>query len=339
MSQQQVIRNKDLLALQAYVTAKDETIYDNLHKDTVVLDLTHSNLLQRHIEVRFDLHDTIGDVKSKIYQKTGTPSSFQHLQLKRGGMIVMEIPSEQAEQHDSKMLGYFGIQHGMEIHCVDVNPHSGSKNGQYENTALVEKYRMTEEEYDKRKGTLRDWERRQKEKDANFTLAKHAREHREMVEARRQHKLGLALPDGFDVDCTGKVVRVAPEHDANETKDTAAEKSDVIVPGPESVQGKEVGMRCEVQPGGRRGQVAFVGEVPEIGGGGYWIGVLFDEPVGKTDGRVTVKSKNGETTKKRYFDAMPGYASFLRGEHVQAGNYPERDIMDELNSDDSEDEL
>jgi len=278
-------------------------------------------------------------VKSKIHQKTGTPSTFQHLQLKRGGMIVMELPSEQAHEHDSKMLGYFGVQHGMEIHCVDVNPHSGSKNGQYENTALVEKYRMTDEEYDKRKGTLRDWDRRQKEKDANFTLAKHAREHREMVEAQRQHKLGLALPDGFDVDCTGKVVRVTPEQEPN---DSTADNSDVpaaVIPGPESVEGTEIGMRCEVQPGGRRGQVAFVGEVSEIGGGGYWIGVIFDEPVGKTDGSVTVKRNNGETIQKRYFDAMPGYASFLRGDLVQTGDYPERDIMDELDSDDSEDEL
>lgn len=32
-------------------------------------------------------------------------------------------------------------------------------------------------------------------------------------------------------------------------------------PGKESVEGMEVGQRCEVQPGGRRGIVEFIGEV------------------------------------------------------------------------------
>lgn len=322
------VRNRDLLALQSFVTAKDEIRYNDIHKDTLLLDLTHSNLTQRHIEIRFDLHDTIASLKAKIHQKTGTPSDFQHLQFKRGGVIVGEIPPN---SDDEKMLGYFGMQHGMQVHCMDLDPHSGSKNGQYENTNLVEKYRMTEEEYDKRRGTLRDWERQQKEKDANFTLAKHAREHREMVEAQRQKKLGLPLPKGFDMDCTGKIVRVEEDEVSAAVSKTTCSSTEHEVPGPDSVQGVQVGLRCEVRPGGRRGVVAFVGEVKEIGMGGYWIGVIFDEPVGKTDGTVL----GGQ---KRYFDAIPGYGSFLRGNHVEVGDFPERDIMDEFESD-SEDEL
>ena len=91
--------------------------------------------------------------------------------------------------------------------------------------------------------------------------------------------------------------------------------------------GIEVEMRCEVQPGGRRGQVAFVGEVKELDGG-HWVGIIFDEPVGKTDGTTP----NG----KRYFDA-PGsnYGGFVRGKNMTVGDYPERNIFDE----DSEDEL
>jgi hypothetical protein len=84
-----------------------------------------------------------------------------------------------------------------------LNPHSGSKGGQYEDTSLVEKYVMSDEEYAKRKGTLRDWERTQKEKDATFTLRKHAKEHAEMVEVRRLAKLGLDLPMGFEYDENG----------------------------------------------------------------------------------------------------------------------------------------
>jgi tubulin-folding cofactor B len=90
-------------------------------------------------------------------------------------------------------------------------------------------------------------------------------------------------------------------------------------------------MRCEVRPGTRRGVVAFAGEVPELGSGGYWVGVIFDEPVGKTDGTA----KGG----KRYFEA-PGssYGGFVRGKNIEVGDFPEKDIMDELDSD-SEEEL
>jgi len=195
---------------------------------------------------------------------------------------------------------------------------------------LVEKYRMSEEEYDKRSGTLRDWGKKQKAKDEKFTLARHAREHREMMDAKRQHKLGLELPKGFEYDCTGEVCRVKLDEVNNEGAPKKDEEVKEEVPGLESVEGVNVGARCEVQPGGRRGKVAFVGDVSEIGSGGCWVGVIFDEPVGKADGSV----KGG----KRYFEAQPGFGGFVRGKNVTVGDFPERDIMDEFDSD-SEDEL
>ena len=120
------------------------------------------------------------------------------------------------------------------------------------------------------------------------------------------------------------MVRVEP--DVENASNSKKEMPDL--PGPDSVEGIKVGMRCEVQPGGRRGVVAFVGEVKEIGGGGYWVGVKFDEPVGKTDGTAG---------SKRYFDAPPGFGGFVRGKNLQVGDFPERDIFDEL--EDSDDEL
>ena len=100
----------------------------------------------------------------------------------------------------------------------------------------------------------------------------------------------------------------------------------IIVPGPKSVEGSEVGMRCEVQPGGRRGVVAYCGKVEEIANDeGYWVGIRFDEPVGKTDGMVG---------NKRYFQASSGFGGFVRGKNVQVGDYPERDIFNDNNSDD-----
>lgn len=323
------IKNRDLLALKAFVTAQDETQYNNLASDLVLLDLTHSNLQQQHIEIRFHLSDTVDALRSRIHQKTGTPPSFQHLQIYSAGMILTEIPPPNNNNNNSSMdrykLGYFGLQHGMRVHCVDTDPHSGSSRGQYENTSLVQKYVMSDEEYNQRKGTLRDWERQQKAKDHNFSLRTHARQHRELHEAQRQAKLGLPLPKGFEFNTKGQVVRV--QEDKEEDK---AEQEPVMVPGADSVEGMAVGMRCEVQPGGRRGRVAFVGVVPELGGGGHWVGVVFDEPVGKTNGTT----KSG----KAYFEA-PGnnYGGFVRGKNVTVGDFPERDLFDD--DDDSEDEL
>lgn len=318
----QNIRNHDLLAVRAYITAKDATQYQDVHPSTVILDLTHSNLAQRHIEIRFDKHDTLDRLRQRIHQKTGTSPGFQHLQIKSAGEILREIPPT---VDDHYKLGFFGLEHhGLEVHCVDLNPHSGSKGGQYEDVSLVAKYKMSEEEYNTRKGTLRDWEREQKAKDSTFTLAKHAKQHREMADAQRQHKLGLALPPGFFVDSNGTVVR-DEEYDRDVVTRTPPTTEDDGEYGEESVAGMKLGDRCEVHPGARRGSVSYVGTVPELGVG-YWVGVTFDEPVGKTDGTT----KDG----KRYFDAMENYGGFIRGKNVLVGDFSERDIFDEYSDDD-----
>ena len=45
-----------------------------------------------------------------------------------------------------------------------------------------------------------------------------------------------------------------------------------------------VGSRCEVE-GGRRATIRFVGKTEFGTGKGLWVGVQYDEPVGKNDGR------------------------------------------------------
>lgn len=321
------MNNHDLIALQHYITAQDETQYNDLHPDTLILDLTHSNLIQRHIEIRFDKHTTIASLRDKIYQKTGTPPHYQHLQFfeSKHSPPIYEIP---AETESSRMLGYYSLMHGMTCHCIDLDPNSGSKGGGYEDVSKIQRYVMSDEEYDKRKGTLRDWGRKQKEKDESFTLAKHAKMHRELMEAQRQARLGLDLPKGFEYDAQGKVVRIEEECEEGGTPTIAVTKYVNEEFGISSITGIEVGMRCEVRPGNRRGSVAFVGEIDKLGSGGYWIGIVYDEPVGKTDGSIDGK---------RYFET-PGsmYGGFARGKNVTVGDFPERDVMDELEESDDE---
>jgi len=75
-----------------------------------------------------------------------------------------------------------------------------------------------------------------------------------------------------------------------------------------------LGARCEINPGGRRGEVAYLGKIK--GAEGTWIGVRLDEPLGANDG-----SKDG----KKYFECPPKYGAFGRIENVEVGDFPEID--------------
>lgn len=44
-----------------------------------------------------------------------------------------------------------------------------------------------------------------------------------------------------------------------------------------------MGDRCQVEPGEKRGIVKYVGRAESLGPG-YWVGIQYDEPLGKHDG-------------------------------------------------------
>lgn len=160
-------------------------------------------------------------MKEKFRTHIGTPPEYQQLILKDNGNFVCELAD------NNRKLGFYSVLSGMEIHVVDHDPFSLSRNGGLTDVSLVQKYTMSDDAYDKRKGTMRDFIRQQREKDPNFKL---------------------------------------------KPKSTATESEPAKPPpGEESVSGIKVGDRCEVQPGGRRGSVKFVGEISEISAGGFWV--------------------------------------------------------------------
>lgn len=118
------MNNSDMNALRHYITANDDNQYDSLHKSTLMVDMTHSNLKQRHIEIRMDLCTKIADLRDVIKRKTGTGPGYQLLQFILGGKVLFEVPPGREED---RMLGYFGLEHGVTIHCVDLDPNSGKK--------------------------------------------------------------------------------------------------------------------------------------------------------------------------------------------------------------------
>ncbi|KAF9485580.1 tubulin-folding cofactor B [Pholiota conissans] len=86
-----------------------------------------------------------------------------------------------------------------------------------------------------------------------------------------------------------------------------------------------VGARCEIEsqePGlSKRGTVRFIGTTKFSKG--IWVGVEYDEPIGKNDGSV-----QGE----KYFTCSQNYGVFVKPEKVKVGDYPVEDLdidMDE----------
>lgn len=86
----------------------------------------------------------------------------------------------------------------------------------------------------------------------------------------------------------------------------------------EEAAGMSAGSRCCVDPGDRRGEVKFVGKVEGLPMG-WWVGIQYDEPLGKNDG-----SMKG----KKYFECLPGYGAFVRPDKVKVGDFPPIDEFD-----------
>lgn len=81
----------------------------------------------------------------------------------------------------------------------------------------------------------------------------------------------------------------------------------------------KVGDRCQIEPGDKRGVVKYVGQAENLGPG-FWVGVQYDEPLGKHDGLVKGT---------RYFDCPPLHGVMVRPDKIQVGDFPERDPFEE----------
>lgn len=247
----------------------------NQAEDTVCLQVTHSNLKQRFIEIRVDLHTTIEAVKERLRDRCGTAVESMYLQLYDDeGNKICDL------NEDFRPLGYYSPFDGFRVHIIDKNPTSLSAGGWLEDTSLVEKYTISDEAYNKREDTYRKYRLQKLAEDPTWTLAK------EIANRKGETYVAPEITDDYQADIAANI---------------------------------KVGNRCEVDPGGKRGEVKFVGKVDTLAAG-YWVGVQYDEPVGKHDG--VVKGK-------RFFTCPPGHGAMLRPEKVKIGDFPERDPFDD----------
>lgn len=162
---------RDMATLGNFITARDGERYDSMAQGTVMVTVSHSNLQQKHVDLRWDMHATVLDVKIRLTKHCGTPAQDMRLILRDG-----EGRDLCAMDDDDRPLGFYSVQNGHTIHIIDTNPYSLSAGGGLEDTSLVKKYEMSDEEYNKRKNTLRAYKREQLKKDPNFKFdfSKHA---------------------------------------------------------------------------------------------------------------------------------------------------------------------
>lgn len=81
--------------------------------------------------------------------------------------------------------------------------------------------------------------------------------------------------------------------------------------------GIPIGSRCKLSSGAR-GEVRYVGKIMDLGHG-YFVGVKLDEPYGDS---------NGIIKGVKYFEAADKYATFVRPNTLEIGDFPILDIDD-----------
>merc|ERR1711959_399490 len=118
--------------------------------DTIVrMQVSHSNLKAKFMEIRLDKHMTIQDVCDKLRRHCGTGVENMMLQLfNNAGQMVCQLDDM------NRKLGYYSPEDGYGIHIVDTNPHSLSAGGWLEDVSLVKKYGISEDAYNKRDDTM-----------------------------------------------------------------------------------------------------------------------------------------------------------------------------------------
>ena len=116
------------------------------------VSLEHNISSTRVLEAYYDINQTILSVKENIEKRYGSLASMMKLVLKDDkGMVITNMDDE------SKTLSFYGANNGYIITVIDMNPFSIHK--EIEDLASVEKYKISEQDYDNLPENFRKWKK------------------------------------------------------------------------------------------------------------------------------------------------------------------------------------
>jgi len=232
--------------------------------DFVKVNVSNSKNDSIAFEVKFVKSITIEELKRKLEIITGGCADTMQLQLFNGSQLLTDI------KDNAKPLGFYGPENGMRLHVIDDFLRITEES--------VEKFELTDNQYDTKRDTLRHFLKSNK-------LGKYNDEEMEKLEQKRLEQ----------------------EQEEKRHAELCT-----------------IGSRCQVTVAGqptRRGTIMYNG--PLDGKKGTYIGVKYDEPLGKN---------NGSIKGKVYFVCEPNYGGFVLPTAVEVGDFPEEtfDLDDEL---------
>jgi tubulin-folding cofactor B len=218
------------------------------------------------VEKRYAKDVFIADLKNKLEIMTGYVAGEMKLKLlNKEKKLVCPI------DNDEKMLGFYPVEDGYILEVTGSKTVLGAPVG--DEDPNVQKFELSEEEYAKRKGTMKEF--------------------------KLKNKLG----------------QYSDEAAAQDKEKLAREKLETEK---KAIDAMSVGARCKVSiPNAptRLGTVMYLGQLGSKPG--YFVGVKYDEPLGKNDGSVDGK---------RYFECLPNYGGFVKPDAVCVGDFPEENF-------------
>ncbi|CAA9987337.1 tubulin-specific chaperone, putative [Plasmodium knowlesi strain H] len=254
--------------------------------DFVKVDLVH-NLYKnkKWKEIKLNKFESIENVKKKIYTHTGTPHNSMEL------YAYDELNIENSQVHlsnDNFCLNDYHVKDNYTIYIQDksnIVPNDiiyHIDDADRLNQLKHFKYEMKEEDYDKRQDTFRNFIKKLRARGGGAP----------QVEATNSEN----YPNG-DIHTNGETLHQNPPYDE---------------------QTYQIGNRCRIKIGDRRGVLKFVGKLKK--GNEISVGVDLDEPLGNSDGTYQNKFLF-ECKGSKY-----GYLGNINS--IEVGDYPPFDIMD-----------
>eukprot|EP00768_Dysnectes_brevis_P002340 gnl/Dysnectes_brevis/1779_a2037_2647.p1 GENE.gnl/Dysnectes_brevis/1779_a2037_2647~~gnl/Dysnectes_brevis/1779_a2037_2647.p1 ORF type:complete len:242 (-),score=55.73 gnl/Dysnectes_brevis/1779_a2037_2647:72-797(-) len=162
----------------------------------IVLHVNHNLLKSHSFEKRFNPDAPIHEIKDEIYSMTGTRPEHQELTLIRSKEDRIPITS------GSVTLNDLGARSGMGIYVVDNNPFSIAKEHGFSDLSQVDKYVMTDDDYDKRDDSVRSYLRKKFKSDPEYRkqIISKRREQQRII--LKELELASSMKLGDRVKCT-----------------------------------------------------------------------------------------------------------------------------------------